>query len=141
MRTLSRKKRAFNEINVVPYVDVSLVLLLVFMITAPLIEQGVEVELPKALANQISTVNEEPIVITVDKSGLYYINLADEPDQPISTAEMLAFVSAVRRVNPKLPVFIRGAQDSAYGNVVNVFVILQQARVENVGLMTQNISP
>ncbi len=141
MRTLSRKKRAFNEINVVPYVDVSLVLLLVFMITAPLIEQGVEVELPKALANQISTVNEEPIVITVDKSGLYYINLADEPDQPISTAEMLAFVSAVRRVNPKLPVFIRGAQDSAYGNVVNVFVVLQQARVENVGLMTQNISP
>ncbi len=141
MRTLSRKKRAFNEINVVPYVDVTLVLLLVFMITAPLIEQGVEVELPKAPANQISTVNEEPIVITVDKSGLYYINLADEPDQPISTAEMLAFVSAVRRVNPKLPVFIRGAQDSAYGNVVNVFVVLQQARIENVGLMTQNISP
>ena len=77
-----RKRRAVSEINVVPYIDVMLVLLIIFMVTAPLLKQGVDVDLPTAPANPLDAESPEPIVVTVDKSGLMFLNIADDPDTP-----------------------------------------------------------
>ena len=135
-----RKRRSFNDINVVPYIDVSLVLLLVFMITAPLIEQGVDVSLPKADARQISAVEQEPVVISVNYEGEMFVNIADVPSKAVSVNEVIALVQAVRRISPDLPILVRGDRLTVYENIVRVMSLLQNAGVEQVGLMTESPS-
>ncbi len=140
MNNRSTRRKPFNEINVVPYIDVTLVLLLVFMITAPLIEQGVEVDLPRTIGSQIDSLTEDPVVVTVDFKGSLYVNIAEHPNKPIQTNEMLSLVTAVKQLNPDLPVLIRGEKLSAYGNIVKVMALLKQANIEKVGLMTESLS-
>ncbi|MDX1434125.1 MAG: protein TolR [Gammaproteobacteria bacterium] len=133
----TRRKRLMSEINVVPYIDVMLVLLVIFMITAPLLTQGVKIDLPQAAAKPIDRSEQEPLVVAVDASGRFYLNLGDEPEQPIEAATLLTRVSAVLRHRPNVPVLVRGHRDVAYGDVVFVMSLLQKAGAPSVGLVTE----
>ena len=132
------RHRPISEINVVPYIDVMLVLLVIFMITAPLLSQGVKVDLPKAPAKPIERTDEEPLVVTVDLESRYFLNYGDNQEEPIAPNVLLARVSALLRHRPGLAVLVRGDRDVAYGEVVTVMSLLQRAGVPSVGLMTEN---
>lgn len=132
----SRKHRPMSEINVVPYIDVMLVLLIIFMITAPIVQQGVEIDLPQAAAKPISPDQQEPVVVSVDRKGDFFLDIGDQPDKPISAELMVNRVAAVRQLKPDVPVLVRGDRDVGYGRVVDAMVLLQKAGVEKVGLMT-----
>ena len=131
-----RKRRAVAEINVVPYIDVMLVLLIIFMITAPLIQQGVEIDLPQANANSLSPDQQEPVVLTVSKTGEYYLNVGEHIDQPVTEEVLVHRVAAVLKYQPETPVLVRGDKDVGYGSVITAMVFLQSAGVEKIGLMT-----
>ena len=131
------RRRLISEINVVPYIDVMLVLLIIFMVTAPLLKQGVEVDLPTAPANPLDLESPEPIVITVDVKGRMYLNIAGQPESSISATSMVDQVVAALRKEPKRPVMVRGDAKGPYQNVVKTLVLLQQANVESVGLVTE----
>jgi biopolymer transport protein TolR len=126
------------EINVVPYIDVTLVLLIIFMITAPLIQQGVEVDLPQADAKELAQDQEPPLVITIDASGSYYMDVGEETDKAVELELVAVRVAAILRHKPKTAVLIRGDLNVDYGKVVTVMAVLKKAGVENVGLMTQS---
>jgi biopolymer transport protein TolR len=132
-----RKRRAISEINVVPYIDVMLVLLIIFMVTAPLLKQGVDVDLPTAPANPLDANSPEPIVITVDKNGLKFLNIADDPDSEISAEALVEQVKSALATEPGRPVMVRGDANGPYQNVVTTLVLLQQADVGSVGLVTE----
>ena len=131
-----RKRRAVSEINVVPYIDVMLVLLIIFMVTAPLLQQGVDVDLPTAPANPLDADSPEPIVISVDKKGLMYLNIAIDPDASLAAVTLVKQVKAALAREPKRPVLVRGDANGPYQNVVSTLVLLQQADVGSVGLVT-----
>jgi biopolymer transport protein TolR len=132
-----RKRRAVSEINVVPYIDVMLVLLIIFMVTAPLLKQGVDVDLPTAPANPLDAESPEPIVVTVDKNGLMFLNIAVDPDSEISAEALVEQVKSALAQEPKRPVMVRGDANGPYQNVVTTLVLLQQADVGSVGLVTE----
>ncbi len=129
-----RKKRMIAEINVVPYIDVMLVLLIIFMVTAPLLSTGVSVDLPKAAARPMENDSEEPFVVTVDADGNYYLN--DNEQKIASQREIELKARAVLARNPQLPFVIRGDGAAAYAFVMDAMVLLQKAGVESVGLVT-----
>ena len=131
-----RKRRAVSEINVVPYIDVMLVLLIIFMITAPLIQQGVEIDLPQANANPLPPEQNEPVVLTVSKTGEYYLNVGEHVNKPIDAEVLVHRVAAVVKYKPETPVLVRGDKEVNYGSITNAMVLLQTAGVEKVGLMT-----
>ena len=135
-RTARRKPIA--EINVVPYIDVTLVLLIIFMITAPLVQTGVDVDLPQADTAPVEQKNEPPIIVSVDKQGLFYIDLGEQEDEPVSAEILLYRVAAVLRNKPETQVYIRGDHTVAYGKVVTVMAALKNAGVPSVGLMTSS---
>ncbi len=122
------------EINVVPYIDVMLVLLVIFMITAPLLTTGVEVDLVPAGVEPLPPERAEPFVVTVDREGRYFVN---ENDRPVALAEVGRQAAAVRRTSPKTEFLVRGDRRVPYEKVVRAMVALQQAGVENVGLVTE----
>jgi biopolymer transport protein TolR len=127
------------EINVVPYIDVMLVLLVIFMITTPLLSQGVKVDLPQATAQTLSSA-KEPIVVSVDAQGNYYLNLADNPGQPIDAITLSNKVSAELRSDAQQgqtrQVLVKGDEHVDYGKVMQAMVLLQQAGAASVGLVT-----
>jgi len=125
------------EINVVPYIDVMLVMLVIFMVTAPLLTQGVKVELPAADAEPMDSEQQEPIVVSVDAGGRLYLNVGEDPDQPIDGATLVNSVSAVLRRRQDQKVLVRGDHAADYGSVVAAMVLLQQAGVPGVGLVTE----
>jgi len=131
-----RKRRAVAEINVVPYIDVMLVLLIIFMITAPLIQQGVEIDLPQANANPLPPDQREPVVLTVSKTGEYFLNMGEHVNKAISEEVLVHRVAAVVKYQPETPVLVRGDRDVDYGSITQAMVLLQTAGVEKVGLMT-----
>ena len=132
-----QKRKLMGEINVVPYIDVMLVLLIIFMVTAPLLTQGIEVDLPEAGAEPIeSEPNETPIVLSVDQEGNLYINIGDDEDAPQSSQEIVARTAAVLRNRPAAPVLVKADRDVAYGNVVGAMVLLQRAGADKVGFVT-----
>ena len=120
-----------------PYIDVMLVLLIIFMITAPLLQQGVEIELPQASANPMPPDQHEPVVVSVDKKGEFYLDIGDQPDKPVDAQLLVNRVAAVRQLKPNVPVLVRGDREVGYGRVVDVMVLLQKAGIEKVGLMTE----
>jgi len=129
------------EINVVPYIDVMLVLLVIFMITAPLLNLGVEVELPKADAEPLeSQENQEPLVLTVLENGDLYLNAGGDLDGTtsgmIDPESLVTMVSAIVRRNPEIQVLVGGDERVDYGQVYNAMVLLQKAGVVKVGLMS-----
>jgi len=133
---MSKKRRAVSEINVVPYIDVMLVLLIIFMITAPIVQQGVEVELPKLAANSLPPEQQEPVILTVSKTGEYYLNVGDNLKKPVSDEVVAQRVALVLKLKPQTPVLVRGDKEADYGSVTTAMVLLQSAGVEKVGLMT-----
>lgn len=134
------RRKPMAEINVVPYIDVMLVLLIIFMITAPLLTQGVKVDLPQAAANPVepSEDNSEPLVASVDADGLYYLSIGDNQDQPIDATTLMTKVAAVLRRSPKTPIMVKGDTAASYGQVVTLMSYLQQAGAPSVGLITQS---
>lgn len=122
---------AMSEINVTPMVDIMLVLLVIFMVTAPLLTQGVEVNLPDSEANALST-NEEPMVISVSADGTTYIE-----EHAVTVMEITDKVQAIRKNNPNFPIYVRGDRKVAYGSIMAVMSQLQQAGVDRVGLITE----
>ncbi|MDH5485102.1 MAG: protein TolR [Gammaproteobacteria bacterium] len=133
----SKKRRPISDINVVPYIDVMLVLLIIFMITAPIIQQGVEIDLPQAVANSLSPDDDEPVVVSIDMKGDFFLDIGDEPGKPIDAQLLVNRVAAVRQLKPNVPVLVRGDRSVNYGRVVDVMVLLQNAGVDKVGLMTE----
>lgn len=137
MSTPMQKRKLMNEINVVPYIDVMLVLLIIFMVTAPLLTQGVKVELPKAGAEPIQDApDHEPIIVSVDAEGNLYINLGDNEEEPAGSQEIVTKASAVLDRMPATPVLVKADRAVPYGNVVGAMVLLQQAGAETVGFVT-----
>ena len=133
---MSKKRRAVCEINVVPYIDVMLVLLIIFMITAPIVQQGVKVELPKLSANSLPPEQQEPVILTVSKSGDYYLNVGDDLKKPVTDEIVIQRVTLVLKQKPQTPVLVRGDKNVDYGAVITAMVLLESAGVEKVGLMT-----
>lgn len=131
-----KRRRSIADINVVPYIDVMLVLLIIFMVTAPLLKQGVDVDLPNAPANPLDVDSPEPIVISVDRNGLMYLNIAPDSEAQIDAESMVAQVKSALQQDPKRPVMVRGDAEGPYQNVVTTLVLLQQADVGSVGLVT-----
>ncbi len=137
MPTPMQKRKLIGEINVVPYIDVMLVLLVIFMVTAPLLTQGIEVELPKAGAEPIDDVpNHPPLVISVDAEGNLYVNVGDDEDEPASGKEIVARVGAVLRNRPDTPILVKADRSVPYGNVVGAMVLLQRGGAESIGFVT-----
>jgi len=126
-----------GEINVVPYIDVMLVLLVIFMITAPLLTQGVKVDLPQASANPIDQEAKEPLVVTVDTAGRLYLNVGEREGRPVSGEDLVRRARLILKQQPDVPVYVRGDKDAAYGHVVYAMTLLQQAGAPSVGLLTQ----
>jgi biopolymer transport protein TolR len=133
---MPKKRRAVSEINVVPYIDVMLVLLIIFMITAPIVQQGIEIELPKVAANSLPPDEQEPVILTVDKQGFYYLNIGDNTNKPVDDDEVKRRVRIILGQKPQIPVLVRGDKSVDYGAVTTAMVLLQNAGVEKVGLMT-----
>ncbi|MBI2992871.1 MAG: protein TolR [Gammaproteobacteria bacterium] len=136
MRPRSRRK-VMSEINVVPYIDVMLVLLVIFMITAPLLSQGVAVELPQVPSQPMPPTNNEPVIISVDNHGNFFINYGEAQDKPINPGTLASRVAALRKYKPTIPVFVKGDKDVNYGRVVELMAVLQASGVEGVGLVTE----
>ena len=133
----SRHRRLMGEINVVPYIDVMLVLLIIFMITAPLLNQGVDVELPQADAEPMEEQQQDPLVLTVDAQGRYFLNVGGDPEQEIDGETLVLRTAAVLRQRPKAAVLVRGDSIVDYGLVVAAMSLLQQAGAAKVGLVTE----
>lgn len=142
MRNRRARRGAIAEMNVVPYIDVMLVLLVIFMITAPLLSQGVKVDMPKAQAKSISSQDNLPIIVSVDQAGHYYLNVSQHPNQPVNLQAIMTHVAAevqlAKRQGKNRQVYVKGDQHVDYGTVVQAMVQLQKAGVEHVGLMTRS---
>ena len=137
-----RKRKLMAEINVVPYIDVTLVLLVIFIVTAPLLSQGVDVNLPQASSEPIKDdTNREPLIVTVDKVGEYYLNIGEDVDKPIGHQTLVNRVAAVLRHRADTRVLVRGDKDVNYGSVVMAMTLLQRAGAPSVGLITEPPEP
>ena len=126
-----------SEINVVPYIDVMLVLLVIFMITAPLLTQGISVELPQTKSTPIEQKDEEPIIVSVDRDGRYYMNLGDDSSKPLEIGKLMTRIKAVLKHRQDNTVYVKGDKNANYGKVVTLMAELKQAGVEHVGLVTR----
>lgn len=136
-RRARRGRKVVAEINVVPYIDVMLVLLVIFMVTAPMLQQGVEVTPPSAASKSLPTSDVPPIVVAVSQSGEYSVSGGKAPlsgVQPI--AEIQSYVAASLRDNPKIPVLVKGDKDANYQFVMDAMAAVQKAGVDKVGLVT-----
>ena len=138
-RGRSARRRPMSEINVVPYIDVMLVLLVIFMVTAPLLTQGVKVDLPNADAEPIeNTEDVETLVVSMDSTGRYFVNLGSEQTDPVDASTLLAKVAGILRVNPRVPVAVKGDRNVSYGEMMELMVLLQKAGAKGVGLITDS---
>lgn len=132
-----KRKKPMGEINVVPYIDVMLVLLVIFMITAPLLTQGVKVDLPQASAETVPPAAIPPLVVTVDAAGNLHFTKGAERSVQLDVEGLAVRIAAELRLRPETPVYVRGDRNVAYGKVVTVMAVLQQSGVPGVGLLTE----
>ena len=126
-----------SEINVVPYIDVMLVLLIIFMITAPLLSQGVKIDLPQVPSEALPASDNDPVIISVDAAGNFFINYGENQDQPVSPEVLVNRVGALIKYRPELPVLVKGDAGVNYGRVVQSMALLQGAGVKGIGLITE----
>jgi biopolymer transport protein TolR len=133
-----RGRKVMSEINVVPYIDVMLVLLIIFMITAPLMSQGIKVDLPKAGASPLppDPKNQPPLILSVDKSGRYYLSIGSKQEQALDAEAVTERVAAVLRREPTTTVLVKADTAVPYGQVVQGMVLLQRAGASQVGFVT-----
>ncbi len=131
-----RSRKLMGDINVVPYIDVMLVLLIIFMLTAPMMSQGIKVDLPKAGAEPLKPNDQPPLILSVDKRGQYYLSVGSHPDDPLDAETVTQRVSAVLRRAPETHVLVKADALVPYGQVVQGMVLLQHAGAEQVGFVT-----
>jgi biopolymer transport protein TolR len=134
-----RKRRLIGEINVVPYIDVMLVLLIIFMATAPLLTQGVKVELPKAASEPIPVRNQrdqQPLILSIDAQARMFANLAANPEMPLDDAQLLAVVRQALSTTPERDVLVKADTRVNYGSVMGAMVLLQQGGASRIGFLT-----
>lgn len=135
-----RRKRMMAEINIVPYIDVMLVLLVIFMITTPLLSQGVKVNLPKTQAKAIDTHQQKPIILTVNKKGQYFLNISADDKKTISPQQLRHLVAAhlamLKREKKTALVLVKGDKEVDYGKVIQAMALLQNAGAKQIGLIT-----
>ena len=139
-----RRKQLMGEINVVPYIDVMLVLLVIFMITAPLLKEGVKVDLPDAGAQPIDPAflaKHEPLVLSIDATGRLFINFGQDQDKPVAEAVVSARTSALLGRDPQTPILVQADSSVPYGTVVRAMVLLQHAGAAKVGFLTDPVKP
>ena len=139
-----RRRKLMGEINVVPYIDVMLVLLVIFMITAPLLKEGVKVDLPDAGAKPIDPEflqKHEPLIVTIDARGRLYINFGQNQDKPSSEETVSARTAALLRRDPQTPILVKADTTVPYGTVVRAMVLLQHAGAAKVGFLTDPVRP
>jgi biopolymer transport protein TolR len=133
---------AVAEINVVPYIDVMLVLLVIFMITAPMLTQGVSVDLPKAQSETLKSTDRDPVILSVDEQGHFFLNIHTNPDEPMDPQALAVRVAAelevAKQANQNVNVLVKGDQGVSYGKVVEAMALLKQAGAEKVGLLTDS---
>jgi biopolymer transport protein TolR len=142
MAQVSRGRRLMGDINVVPYIDVMLVLLIIFMITAPLLNQGVKVNLPKAHAEPLPTKSaKDPVILTVDAQGRLFLNIASDPQAAQDSDAILAQVSGALRNDPLRAVLVKADKSVSYGVVMQAMVILQRAGASKVGMVADPLPP
>ncbi len=137
IRRQKRKRKLNAEINVVPYIDVMMVLLVIFMVTAPMLTQGVDVQLPKASADPVDSKDSEPLIVTVDAQGQYYINIGGADQSVVSAEDVGERVQKVLAANPDKMLLVKGDKRVEYDKVVGLMVLLQQAGAPSVGLVTE----
>ncbi|MEL7539105.1 MAG: protein TolR [Pseudomonadota bacterium] len=136
---MSNKRRLLGEINVVPYIDVMLVLLIIFMVTAPLLTQGIEVELPKAAAKPLDaslTEDDLPLVLSVDEAGQLYLNTGAEGNSPLADDEIVRQTRLILDERPETPVLVKADHRVPYGRVVTAMVLLQRGGAPRIGFIT-----
>lgn len=133
-----KKHKAMAEINVVPYIDVMLVLLVIFMVTAPMLTQGVDVELPRVSTDPLPADDDrENLIVSVTANQEYFLELGEDTPQSVPLTEIQTFVRQVLERSPGTAVLVRGDQAVPYGRVIELMVMLQQSGVSNVGLVTE----
>ncbi len=131
-----------GSINVVPYIDVMLVLLIIFMITAPLLQQGVTVDLPNADAaplDQEMLEENEQLILSIDSDGNFYLNLGEDPESPTDEQNVLTVTAAVMRRNADTPVLVKADEAVPHGRVMTGYVLLQQAGARRIGILTDPV--
>ena len=134
----ARSRKPMSEINVVPYIDVMLVLLIIFMVTAPMLTQGVKVDLPETTSQPIqSDKNVESIVVSGDSNGAYFMDIGDESSDPMSLADIRDRIAKILSQRTDREVLVRGDEHVEYGTVVRLMAQLQAAGASNVGLITE----
>ncbi len=137
-----RRHKIMGEINVVPYIDVMLVLLIIFMITAPLLKEGVKVNLPAAGAKPLDPeflAKHEPLILTVDARGRLYVNIGRDQNQPVSQATAEQRTAAVLHRDPQTPVLVKADTTVPYGTVVRAMLLLQRAGAVKLGFLTDPV--
>ncbi|AGA89420.1 TolR protein [Thioflavicoccus mobilis 8321] len=135
------RRRLIAEINVVPYIDVMLVLLVIFMVTAPLITQGVKVDLPQARAQVIAGETSTPALITVDQFGDFYLDAGGRGSEAVDDRQLFSRLSTLLDERPGTPVMVSGDNRVDYGRVVEAMVVAQAAGAPHVGLITRAPEP
>ncbi|MGO4702809.1 protein TolR [Dyella sp. 2RAB6] len=138
MRSSARHKRLKlkSEINVVPYIDVMLVLLIIFMVTAPMMNLGVDIQLPQTQAKSLQD-KKDPVVVSVDENGQIYLSSQGSKREPVSAEDFKAKITAFQKANPELQVLVAGDERANYGKVYLILPVLQEAGVSKIGLMSQ----
>jgi biopolymer transport protein TolR len=125
-----------SDINVTPLVDVMLVLLIIFMVAAPMLHQGIEVALPRAQAKNLPLKVQDPIVLSINRDGLVYIR-----ETPVQTADLVDRLKVQIAQRPDDTVFLKGDRDVAYGRVIDVLDLLQRGGIQHVGMVTEHPTP
>jgi biopolymer transport protein TolR len=141
MEDAPRKRRLIGEINVVPMIDVMLVLLVIFMATAPLLTQGVQVELPRASAEPLppSSQRSPPLILSIDREGLRYLNTSRDTERPLAEAELREAVTAALAVDPQRDVLLQIDRRVEYAHVMSAMVLLQSAGVARLGFLADPV--
>ena len=132
------RRKPMSEINVVPYIDVMLVLLIIFMVTAPMLTQGVKVDLPQTSSDPIQADKDvEAIIVSVDSNGAYYVEVGDRGSDPMALEELQLEIAKILSQRSNSEVLVRGDEQVRYGTVVRLMSALQMAGAANIGLITE----
>jgi biopolymer transport protein TolR len=141
MQTRIRRKRTLmGEMNVVPYIDVMLVLLIIFMVTAPMLTQGIDVDLPNVNSSSLDLsllAENEPLILSVDDQGNFYLNTGANPDEPLNDEEIMRQVQIISQLNPQTPILVKADERVAYGRVVVGMSLLQRGGANRIGFLTE----
>ena len=137
MQYTRRRRKPVAEINVVPYIDVMLVLLIIIMVTAPLVTQGVKVDLPEANAEPLEDDSKSPLVASINEKGEYFLSTGQNSQEPMTPQDLAVVVAAQLQVDPEIPVIVKADKTIAYNYVIELMVLLQRAGAPSVGLMTE----